>query len=183
MAPRKRGLIAVGLILLLIAGYTLYTYNPAHFYQSTFNILPSKYLKILANLRDQTRITGTFQETSGRPVVFEIMSSAQLAAFQTRTGNMSLYSLAETATGQVEFTSGVPDAYYLLFLHGSGFLNTTQTVTFQRTYTSVDVPAVLTGIALLVLGAVEIYWGFRPSGTRAASPGAAQSDLPPPPWP
>jgi hypothetical protein len=183
MVSRKRGLIAVGLILLLIAGYTLYTYNPAHFYQSTFNVLPLKYLKILANLRDQTRITGTFQETSGRPVLFEIMSSAQLAAFQTRTGNTSLYSLPETATGQVDFTSSVPDTYYLLFLHGSGFLNTTQTVTFQRTYTSVDVPAVLSGITLLVLGAVEIYWGFRPSGNRAASPPAAQGDLPPPPWP
>jgi hypothetical protein len=83
----------------------------------------------------------------------------------------------------VDFTSSVPDTYYLLFLHGSGFLNTTQTVTFQRTYTSVDVPAVLSGIALLVIGAVEIYWGFRPSGSRAASPRAAKSDLPPPPWP
>jgi hypothetical protein len=182
MASRKRGLIAAGLVLILIGGYTLYTYNPAHFYQSTFNVLPLKYLKILANLRDQTRITGSFQETSGRPVLFEIMSSAQLAAFQTRTGNTSLYALPETATGQVDFTSTVPDTYYLLFLHGSGLLNTTQTVNFQRTYTSVDVPAVVSGIALLVLAGVEIYWGFRPSGSRPASPQTGSSDLPPPPW-
>jgi hypothetical protein len=183
MASRKRGLIAVGLILLLIGGYFLYTYNPAHFYQSTFNVLPLKYLKILANLRDSTRITGTFEETSGRPVLFEIMSSAQFAAFQTRTGNTSLYSLPQTATGQVDFTSTVPDSYYLLFLHGSAFLNTTQTVTFQRTYTSVDIPAILAGITLVVLAGVEIYWGFRPSGSRTPSREAAQSNLPPPPWP
>src|SRR5207302_7439245 len=86
MALRKRGLIAAGLILLLIGGYTLYNYNPVHAYQSTFNLLPGKFFKIGANLRDQTRITGGFQETSGRPVEFMVMSSTQFAAFQTRTG-------------------------------------------------------------------------------------------------
>src|SRR5207245_10559964 len=87
MAPRNRGLIAAGLILLLIGGYTLYNYNPVHAYQSTFNLLPGKFFKIGANLRDPTRITGTFQETAGLPVEFTSMSSTQFAAFQTRTGD------------------------------------------------------------------------------------------------
>jgi len=183
MAPRKRGLIAAGLILVLIGGYTLYNYNPVHAYQSTFNLLPGKFFKIGANLRDQTRITGSFQETSGRLVEFMVMSSTQFAAFQTQTGNASLYSLPETAAGQVDFTSSVPDTYYLLFLHGTGYLNATQTVNFQRTYTSADVLAIVVGVALLVLGAVEVYWGFRPSGSRADSPASTTSDLPRPPWP
>ena len=183
MAPRKRGLIAAGLILVLIGGYTLYNYNPVHAYQSTFNLLPGKFFKIGANLRDQTRITGSFQETSGRLVEFMVMSSTQFAAFQTRTGTASLYSLPETAAGQVDFTSTVPDTYYLLFLHGTGYLNATQTVNFQRTYTSADVLAIVVGVALLVLGAVEVYWGFRPSGSRADSPASTTSDLPRPPWP
>ncbi len=182
MASRKRGLIAAGLVLLLIGGYSLYNYNPVHPYQSTFNLLPGKYFKIGANLRDQTQITGTFQETSGRPVEFMIMSSAQYAAFQTRTGNTSLYSLAETASGRVDFTSSVPDTYYMLFLHGTGYLNVTQTVNFQRTYTSMDVPAIVAGAALLVLGVVELYWGFRPA-RKPASPSAAAQTNPPPPWP
>src|SRR5438093_11952814 len=108
MALRKRGLIAAGLILLLIGGYTLFNYNPVHAYQSTFNVLPGKFFKIGANLRDQTRITGSFQETSGRPVEFMVMSSAQFAAFQTRTGSASLYSLPETAAGQVDLKSPGP---------------------------------------------------------------------------
>jgi hypothetical protein len=183
MASRKRGLIAVGLILLLLGGYALYNYNPIHNFQSTFNVLPAKYLKILANLRESTRITGTFQETSGRPVAFMIMSSAQFALFQTRNGTTSLYSLPDTATGNVDFTSSVPDTYYMVFRHGAALLNTTQTVNFQRTYTSVDVPAILSGLTLLVLGAVEIYWGFRPTRGSAKAPSPAQtSDLPPPPW-
>ncbi len=182
MAPRKRGLIAAGLILLLIAGYSLYNYNPVHSYQSTFNVLPGKYFKIGANLRDQTRITGTFQESSGRPVEFMVMSSAQFAAFQTRSGNTSLYSVAETATGQVDFTSSVPDTYYMLFLHGTGYLSATQTVNFQRTYTSVDVLAIVAGAALLVLGVVELYWGFRPAGKPASPSTGAQTNTPPP-WP
>ena len=183
MATRKRGLIAAGLILVLIGGYTLYNYNPVHAYQSTFNLLPGKYFKIGANLRDQTRITGAFQEMSGRSVEFMVMSSTEFAAFQTRTGNASLYSLPETAAGQVDFTSSVPDTYYMLFQHGTGYLNATQTVNFQRTYTSVDVLAIVVGAALLVLGVVEVYWGFRPSGSRADAPPATTGDLPPPPWP
>jgi len=183
MVSRKRGLVTVGLILVLLGGYSLYTSNPVHSYQSTFNLLPLKYLKIVANLRDQTRITGAFQETSGRSVEFRIMSSVQFAAFQTRTGNASLYALPETATGQVDFTSTVPDTYYLLFLHGSAFPNTTQTVNFQRTYTSIDVPAILSGIALIVIAGVEIYWGFRPSGRQHTSSAATPGDVPRPPWP
>src|SRR5947199_9325284 len=120
MSLRKRGLIAAALILLLIGGYTLYNYNPVHAYQSTFNVLPGKFFKIGANLRDQTRITGSFQETSGRPVEFMVMSSAQFAAFQTRPGSASLYCLPETAAGQVDFPSSVPDTYYLPCLHGTG---------------------------------------------------------------
>ena len=77
----------------------------------------------------------------------------------------------------------MPDTYYLLFLHGTGYLNVTQTVNFQRTYTSADVLAIVVGVALLVLGAVEVYWGFRPSGSRADSPASTTSDLPRPPWP
>jgi len=183
MVSRKRGLIAVGLILLLLGGYSLYNYNPVHSYQSTFNLLPAKYFKIGANLRDQTRITGSFQETSGRTVEFVIMSSAQYAAFQAKTGNASLYSLSETATSQVDFMSSLPDTYYMLFFHGTGFLNMTQTVNFQRTYTSVDILAIVAGATLLVLGGVELYWGFRPSGRQATSPAATKADAPPPPWP
>jgi hypothetical protein len=187
MASRKRGLIAVGLILLVLGGYSLYNYNPVHAFQSTFNVLPGKFLKILANLRDATRITGTFQETSGRPVTFLIMSSAQFAAFQVNANNTAnLYALLDTAIGHPDFTSSIPDTYYMVFRHGSGLLSTTQTVTFQRTYTSVDIPAILAGLALLVLGAIEIYWGFRPAGRRAEATEAANavaSDAPPPPWP
>lgn len=183
MMSRKRGLIAAGLILLLLGAYSLYNYNPVHAFQSTFNVLPGRFLKILANLRDATQITGTFQETSGRPVAFMIMSSAQFAAFQAANATTNLYALPETPTGTVDFMSTVPDAYYLVFRHGSGQLTTTQTVNFQRTYTSVDEAAILTGIALLVLGAVEIFWGFRPFGRKAPSPRAAEGTLPPPPWP
>ncbi len=170
VASRKHGLIAAGLILLLLGGYFLSNYNPTHSYQTTFNVLPGKYFKVLVNLRDQTRITGTFSETSGRPVAFMIMIIAQFAQFQTVNATANLYSFPETVTGHVDFTSSLPDAYYSVFRHGSGLLNTTQTVTFQRTYTSVDEAAILSSIVLLVLGAVEIYWGVRPARGQAASP-------------
>src|SRR5881628_1371061 len=135
MATRRRGLIAAGLFLLLIGGYFLYSYNPAHPFQSTFNILPGRFFKILSNLRDQTRVTGSFQEKSDKPVAFMVMSSAQFAAFQATNVSANLYTLPEAARGDVDWTSSVPDAYYLVFRHGTGLLNNTQTVTFARTYT------------------------------------------------
>jgi hypothetical protein len=184
MAARNRGPIAVALVLLVIGGYELYNYNPIHTFQSTFNVLPSKFMKILANLRDSTRITGTFQETAGRPVSFMIMSSVQFAAFQTNANNTAnLFSIADTATGNVDWTSTIPDSYYLIFRHGAGLLAATQTVNFQRTYTSVDIPAIVAGAALVVLAAIELYWGFRPAGKRAELPSSVAADIPPPPWP
>jgi hypothetical protein len=184
MAARNRGPIAVALVLLVIGGYELYNYNPIHTFQSTFNVLPSKFMKILANLRDSTRITGTFQETAGRPVSFMIMSSVQFAAFQTNANNTAnLFSIADTATGNVDWTSTIPDSYYLIFRHGAGLLAATQTVNFQRTYTSVDIPAIVAGAALVVLAAIELYWGFRPTGKRAELPSSVAADIPPPPWP
>jgi hypothetical protein len=184
MVARKRGLIAVGLVLLVIGGYFLYSYNPAHSYESTFNVLPGRYFKILANLRDATRITGSFQENAGREVTFAIMSSAQFSAFQASNVLADVYDLPAGARGNVDWISSIPDAYYLLFRHGSGQANTTQTVAFSRTYTSIDEVAILAGIALLVLGAVELYWGFFPGGRKSStSAEPPKSDVPPPPWP
>jgi hypothetical protein len=184
MASRKKGLIAIGLVLVLIGGYELYSYNPVHTFQSTFNVLPNRYMKILSNLRDSTRITGTFTETAGRAVSFMIMNSVQFAAFQTNANNTAnLYSVPDASTGTVDWTSTIPDAYYMIFRHGPGLLATTQTVNFVRTYTSIDLPAMVAGAALLALAAIEIYWGFRPTGKRAEIPSAILADVPPPPWP
>ncbi len=176
MAHRKPALVVVGLVLLVVGGLSVYESNVSHFYQSTFNILPGKFFKITANLRDQTLITGQFQESSGRAVGFRIMSSVQFAAFQTGQGNASLYALGDTATGSVSFTSSVPDAYYLLFLHGGGLQNVTQAVTFQRTYVSPDEFQLVAGIVLLALGFVEVYWGVRPRAAR----GEIEVPAPPP---
>lgn len=175
MARRKPALVVVGLLLLVVGGLSVYESNVSHFYQSTFNVLPGKFFKITANLRDQTLITGQFQESSGRPVGFRIMSSVQFAAFQTGQGNGSLYSLGDTATGSVSFTSSVPDAYYLLFLHGAGLQNVTQAVNFQRTYVSPDEFQLAAGIVLLVLGSVQVVWGVRPRQSHG------EIDVPAPP--
>ncbi len=152
----------MGLILLVIGSLAVYNTNVAHSYQSTFNVLPSKFFKIGSNLRDQTLITGNFQETAGRTLNFYIMSSVQFAAFQVGQGNTSLFSLRDVPTGSVSYTSILPDTYYLVFSHGTGLLNTTETVSFQRTYVSLDEFQVASGVILLALGAAVLFWGLRP---------------------
>ena len=155
-------LIALGLILLVIGGIALYNTNAFHSYQSSFNVLAGKFFKISSNLRDQTLITGSFQETSGRTITFYIMSSTQFAAFQLGQGNSSLFFLKDVPTGSVSFTSTIPDTYYLVFAHGTGFSTQTETVNFQRSYVSLDEFQLGSGIALLSLGVLVLYWGLRP---------------------
>ena len=158
----ERRLIIVGLILLAIGGIAVYNTNAAHSYQSTFNVLPGRFFKITTNLRDQTLITGSFRETTGRIVNFYIMNSVQFAAFQLGQGNVNLFFLKDVPDGTVTFTSAVPDTYYLVFTHGTGLLNMTETVNFQRSYVSLDEFQVASGVILLVLGGIVLYWGLRP---------------------
>lgn len=177
-----RGLVLAGIILLVLGGYSLYSGLSPHYYQSTFNILPGKYLKILANLRDQTRITGTFQETSGRLVNFTVFSSVQYAYYQVGQPTANLYAISDVASSSVDFTSTVPDTYYLVFAHGPGYMNVTETVTFQRNYTSVDPAELAFSGVLLALGAVELVWGIRSgrAGRTRAAPNMAYAEPPPP---
>lgn len=169
IALYRRSMIIAGLILLVIGGYSLYTSRAYHPYQSTFNILPGKFLKILANLRDGTLITGNFQETSGRNVTFQIMSSAQFATFQTGGNIGSLYSLQNMASGSISYTTTALDTYYLVFTHGLGLLATTETVNFQRAYISPDEFLIVSGVVLVGLGAVQLFLGLRLRGSRLVS--------------
>ncbi len=160
--PHKRNLVIAGLLLLALGGLVLYDSQVVSFYQSTFNILPSKFFKLTDNLKDQTTVSGHFDETSGRPVVFLIMNSLQFASYQIGQGNASLYALMNVASGSVSFTFTTPDTYYLLFLHGSGLLSATETINFQRSYYNPGRIEVTVGAILLGLGVVELYWGLRP---------------------
>jgi len=163
--PYKRNLIAVGLLLLAVGVYTIYDSNSASFYHSTFNILPSKFFKITDNLKDGATINGQIQETSGGTVTFLIMNSLQFASFQIGQGNASLYVVKNIASTSISFTFPTADTYYLVFLHGSGFLTTTETVVFQRNYLALGRFEFFSGIALVGLGVLEIFWGLRPRDT------------------
>ncbi len=173
-----RRLIVVGSMLIIIGSVSVYSSNLAHYFQSTFNVLPFKFFKIPSNLRDQTTITGQFKETSGRSITFYIMSSVQFSAFQLGTNQGSLFSLLDVSSGSISWTSNVPDTYYLIFAHGTGLLATTEVVSFQRTYLSLDRFELIAGALLLGLGALEVYWGLRPKEGRLIVPGSPKKAAP-----
>lgn len=160
--PYKKNLVAVGLVLLALGAYTVYDSNSLSNYNSTFNILPSKFFKITDNLKDTATLTGSIRETGGRTVSFLIMSSTQFAQYQVGQGNASLYSVLNVASASVSFAFPSADSYYLMFLHGSGYLLTTETVTFQRSYVALGRFELFSGVALLGLAALLLYWGLRP---------------------
>ena len=154
--------MAVGLLLLALGAYTIYDSNSASLYHSTFNLLPSKFFKITDNLKDTTTLNGQIRETSGRTVTFLIMNSQEFASFQVGQGNTSLYAVKDLTSSSVSFTFPTADTYYLVFLHGSGYLTATETVDFQRTYLALARFEFFSGIALVGLGVLEIFWGLRP---------------------
>jgi hypothetical protein len=160
--PYKKNLVAVGLILLALGAYTVYDSNSLSNYHSTFNLLPSKFFKITDNLKDSATLTGTVRETGGRTVSFLIMSSFQFAQYQVGQGNASLYQALNVASASISFTFPTADSYFLLFLHGSGYLTTTETVDFQRTYAALARFELFSGMILVGLAALLLYWGLRP---------------------
>ena len=175
MARYARGLIAASLVLLAIGAYSLYASNISNTYKSTFNLLPLRYFRIPANLGGNTEIRASYSETSARHVNFDIMSSVQFAAFQARLANDSLYSISESATGKLSFTTTAQDTYYLVFRHGVAYKNTTETVTCERTYIHPDILQVVSGVILVSLAVVEGYWGFRPRKAKSEAPATQTS--------
>ncbi len=170
MARLKAGILIIALILLVLGGYTLYVSNVYHSYQSTFNIGPNRYFRIPTDLRETTTISGNFQESGGRPVSFSVMSSVQFASFQLGSNLGDLYSIQDVPASAVSFTSTASDTYYLVFTHGTGLQNTSETVSFQRSYFSLHYFPIVSGVMMVVLAVVHVVWGLR-----------YREPLPPPP--
>lgn len=160
--PYKKNLVAVGLILLAIGAYTIYDSNSLTNYHSTFNILAGRFFKITDNLKDTATLRGQFSETGGRTVSFMIMNSAQFVQYQLMQGNASLYKVVNVGSASFSFSFPSPDTYFLMFLHGSGYLNTTQTVDFSRTYIALARFELYSGSVLVGLALLLLYWGLRP---------------------
>ena len=160
--PYRKNLVAVGLVLLAIGAYTINDSNSLSNYHSTFNILASRFYKITDNLKDTATLTGKFSETGGRTVSFLIMSSAQFVQYQLGQGNASLYKVLNVGSASIAFNFPFADTYYLIFLHGPGYLTVTETVDFQRTYAALGRFELYSGATLVGLGILLLYWGLRP---------------------
>jgi hypothetical protein len=157
-----------------LALFNFVTYTNAISQQSTFNILSGDYYYLMTTRNPGDSISGTFQEGSGTLVSFLILSSAQYASFQTGTSVTSMYSVDNVASGSISYAFTRQDTYYLVFRHGIGLFNSTETVNFQRTYTTHDNFRLELGLFFLAIAAVELVVAFRPRKTPPVIP-------PPPP--
>ncbi len=107
-------------------------------------------------------ISGQFQENSGSPVSFYILSSAQFAAFQAQTSFNYLYGIVNVASGSFSYTFPVQDTYEIVFRHGTGLVNNYETVNFQRSYQTHISSHLQLGLVFLVFGVTSIALAFRP---------------------
>jgi len=171
--PVRVRFLVGGLFLVGLALFNFVTYTNTSSTQSTFNILSGQYEYLTTTRSPGDSISGAFQEGSGSPVSFYILSSAQFASFQTGASLNSMYSIQDVASSAISFAFTVQDKYYIVFRHGSGLYNSTETVDFQRTYTTHDNFRLGLGLFFLAFAAIELVVAFRP---RKAPP-----VIPPPP--
>ena len=171
--PVRVRFLVGGLFLVGLALFNFVTYTNTSSTQSTFNILSGQYEYLTTTRSPGDSISGAFQEGSGSPVSFYILSSAQFASFQTGASLNSMYSIQDVASSAISFAFTVQDTYYIVFRHGSGLFDSRETVDFQRTYITHDNFRLGLGLFFLAFAAVELVVAFRP---RKAPP-----VIPPPP--
>ncbi len=138
--------------------------------QSTFNILPQELYQITVNRNPSDAVAGQFQVTTGNPVSFYIFTSAQFSAFQNGSPLDSVYNVTNSASSSFSYTFSAQDTFYLIFRHGYGLLNTTQTVHFTRTYTATNSLSQVLGYIFVAFGALNLGLATRGTKPKAVDP-------------
>lgn len=150
------------LFILALAVYNLATYNVSTSYQSTFNLTPGN-MEILTVTRNPSdAISGQFQETSGHPITFVILNSSEYAAEENNQTYIYAYMVSDRASSGFSYTFPSQDTYYLIFHHGTGLTDTSETVHLVRTYSAVDSNRLWLGLIFLVFGTINLIVVFRP---------------------
>src|SRR3989442_5218511 len=118
MEPNRLRFLISALFVLSLAGYNFLTYTSTTSEQSTFNLQPGLTYNLVTTRASSDAISGQFQENSGNPVSFYVLSSAQFAAFQAQTSFNYLYGVVNVASGIFPCTLPSQDTYELVFRHG-----------------------------------------------------------------
>lgn len=150
-----------GLLVLALAGYSFTMYTVSGTHQSTFNLQPGLTYDLAKTANAQDSVSGHFQETSGNPVSFYILTSAQFAAFENGVSLDYVYGLVNLPSSNISYTFPSHDTYYLIFNHGQNLSGSTETVDFRRTYTVHNSYPLALGLILLPIAAVDFVYGFR----------------------
>ncbi len=161
MEARRIRWLAGGIFFVALGAYFLATASGVQSGDRTFNLLPGMGESVAFNLANQATIQGDFRETSGSPVRFYVMSSVQYASTKSGQGIGSLYNLPATAASTFSFTATAQDTYYLVFFHGSGLANTTETVSLHWSIGTLNQTRLFTGIGFLGLAGVDFFFAFR----------------------
>jgi hypothetical protein len=155
-------LLVTAVLVFVFAGYSFINYRASASYQSTFAIQPGEFNSFGGARSPGDTVTGQFNETTGVPVRFYVMDSAQFAAFSNGTRVSSLYNISETESSAFSYAFTTSDTYYLVFRHGINLLYDNETVSFQRTYTATNWVAIGLGLFFVLLGVVDVIYAFRP---------------------
>jgi hypothetical protein len=181
MEPNRLRFLISALFVLSLAGYNFLTYTSTTSEQSTFNIQPGLTYNLVTTRIPSDVISGQFQENSGNPVSFYVLSSVEFAAFQAQTSFNYMYGIVNVASGSFSYTFPVQDTYEIVFRHGTGLVNNTETVYFQRSFQTHISSRLQLGLVFFVFGAASLVLAFRPEKPKAIA--TPPTSVPPAPTP
>ena len=168
MDSRTARILVSAVLLLAFAIYNFATFTSTSSHQSTFTLQPGLSYEIPATLNPSDTASGSFQENSGLPVNFFILSSAQFAAYEANGRFTYLYSVPNVSSGTYSYTATFQDTYYLFFDHGSGLGNSAETVFAVRDYTTHISSRLYFGIFFVAAAAADFYFAYRSNRRRVS---------------
>ena len=151
----------LGGIVVIIGVYVLIPTFPltAH-HNLTMGVGANMYLYDKFNVFKSGHLSGQFSESQGQALGVYVFTDAEYTTFTNGYLPQGLFSSDGPASGSFSVSIPAPGNYYLIFMHGTGLENTSQTVDFSVTLDGYNPVILAAGFGLLAAGAVLVIVGY-----------------------
>ncbi len=130
------------------------------------------YYRITFNMLKAGRISGQFSETSGNTISLYIFTSAQFDSYRNGVADQNLFAMSGSS-GSFSASVFSPGDYYLVLQHGANFVNQVQAVQLAWLLDGANPVLLGLGIAVLAVGVILSFVGYRMRARAAPPPSTA----------
>jgi hypothetical protein len=120
----------------------------------------NQYLYDKFNVLKTGHMGGQYSESEGEALQVFVFTDSQYAAFASGSTPEGLFA-SDGSSGTISVSMSSPGNYYLVFVHGSGFENSVQNLSFSVTLDGYNPVILAAGLGSLAAGAVSLVIGYR----------------------